>query len=1084
MPLTDQQATWLETAQAKSADFAKFGATMDLKNKELEKMSADIERIQDELRKANAEMKISVDDKKKFWTSAKTEMDWMSGDRDEEVDTKHDLKGDFDVDPAQAKKLQKLHMELVAIQTRMENTKAPDSVDKDGKTVEGGPLFGRKDIERELWSPLVSADILPSNAVSDKYSQEAQIWNGACEIYKDKLEDYSATASKYENAKRGLKITTDVVSFCGSIAGESIKAANFDGLTISAADKKMAAEFKAIPEGKRTPEQAQYLTTFANREMQATTAARDLQALQVTTTVLNGALSVADSSLEKRDSKTGWKIAEAAFDAISNAAVASLGAVSKSVAVSNPALAGDANFSTSMASATSLVQYGFKAAKVVFRVNDICSATDEAGRIAGAQGLVKAIAGAVGDAFAAFDIQSGTGSDGTEVKGDTKWSKIGALAATGIIASANVGFIAKHIKSSIDAGGLKSPTALIGAMGLTIIGPILLGVFDQMRKGSDEELDGDGVVEVNDQLEQSMDLLKDSAQNEDNAKQLAEGMDAKKMEEQILAALKKLPPMDPKDLPKGVNAEDAQREIAKSLAKKEAEDKEKQIGDFQKSLKDPETKEKFFRAIKDASDEEIGKLKELIGDSQIDPEDLQQDEARAKKAMAAMDKLIAEAQALNTRWQMVEMMTSGGAAILVAALPVAGLAVAIQKLAMDVAILVRKSIELNKWIKNQALTVGNNSSYGSAISGQLSRISVQVSQQSVRVIFDAIGVAAESAKLADCMGVATGLSIGNSMARALTEFGYKMHKEAEIDRGWKLYKQARESPGDRKKARKAMKWNSTLSKCVLAYGIVKDGDPIAKEVGRSCGLTPEILADTKDVCGKVVTYFETLYSDDPVVMKRIPLTKDWHPGSPKLSIDSWLRFKAAAVSRAKPGLSDASARTPDIDRQLTLLLAHIGQDANFEAKRDAVFPAADPSKPDSEDKRVTTAYKSWLEGGLKELNGVVGAMRAWKPLTGPCPDGTEKPWAEGMVHTGMDDVRQGLIAQAQILVGEVIFEIDVADQAIKNAEALKKIQDEGVKALLDEEPPKTQDSEDGTEKEDEKKKKKKTKEKEKEKQDV
>lgn len=1079
MALTDEQTGWLETAQAKSADFAKFGASMEAKNKALETMTADIERIQDELRQANEELKVTWDEdqKKHFWNASKTEMGWMTGDRDTEVDTKHDLKGDFKVDPEKAKKLQKLHMELVAIQTRMENAKTPS----------GDPVFTPKDIERELWSPLIMADILPSNAVGDKYSQEAQAWNGACAIYKDKLEEHSKTASKYEELKRGLKITGDTLSMMGTVAGESIKAANFDALSITSEEKRKAAELKELKKaGPITGEQQKYLDDFKLREDKALVAARDLQALQVTQVVLTGGLGVVNSTLEKRNPNQGWKIAEAVFDALGNAAVASLGMVSKDVAVSNPSLAEQSSFKTSMASATSLVQYGFKAAKVVFRVNEICNATDESGRIAGAQGLIKAVAGAIGDAFAAFDIQSGKDSSGKDVTGDTQWSKIGGLIGTAIIGASNAGFIAKHIKNSMDAGGLKNPTALIGALGLTVIAPIMLGVFNQMADASRKdvtnkkddpndpndkgytggasgkfeettkekekgttELSGATVVSFNDLMGKSMDLLKDSSQNKENAQDLKEAVDSKKLEEQVMAALKKLPPMDPSSLPKGMSMDDMQRQLAEKLAKQEEKDKKEKINEFKKQLSNPDGKarEEFFKTIKDASDQEIAKLNKLIDDSVIDADDME-DEARAKKAMASVDKLIMEAQALNTRWQMVETMTSGGAAILVAALPVAGLAAAIQKLAMDVAILVRKSTELNKWVKNMALTMGNNSVYGPAISGRLASASVQVSQQAVRVVFDAIGVAAESAKLADCMGVATGLSIGNSLARALTEYGYKMHKEAEIDRGWKLYKKALEAPGDRKKARKAMKWNSTLSKCVLAYGIVKDGDPIAKEVGRSCGLTPEVLADTKDVCSKVVAYFQTLYSDDPVVMKRIPLTKDWHPGSPSVTLDSWLRFKAAAVNRAKPSMSDDSARTPDIDRQMSVLFEFVGKDANFEATRDKAFPADNALDDKAKDTRGTQKYLDWLQAAQDALNGLIGALRAWKPVTGPCPEGTEKPWAEGVVHTGMDDVRQSLIAQAQMLLGEISFEHKAADERIKTAAEARKLREAQAQALV------------------------------------
>lgn len=1064
MPLTEDQQSWLEIAQAKSADFAAFGEAMRLKNEELAKMSDDIARLQDDLKKASDDLKITFkeDDDKRFWERSKKQMDWKNGDKDSEVDTVHDLKDGYQVDPAKAKRVQKLHEELVAIQTRMENAKTPD----------GKPVFTAKDIERELWSPLVMADVIPSNAVGDKYSQDAQVWNGACELYEDRLKEHSKTASKYEDVQRGLRIATDVATLVGTVAAESIKAANFDGLSISAADKKAAADIKAIPEGNRSPEQVKALEAFTARELQATTAARDLQALQVATVVVNAGLGVTSNALDKPNDKKAWQIAEKLFQAIGDTAVASMGLASKQVAVSDPKLAGTAAFGTAMSSATSLISYGFKAGKVVFRVHDICEAMDEGGRVAAAQGLIKAVAGAVGDAFAAFDKQAGKDSSGQDVAADPLWGKIGGLVATGIIGASNAGFIAKQIHKSVQAGGLSNPSALVGAIGLTVVAPIMLGVFDQLSdvsrkdvaKGSESgdgmrnfeenpgdqvknDLTGAKITPINDIMAKSMDLLKDSVENKENAQDLKDAVDAKKVQEAVQKALKSMPPLT--ELPPGMDVEDAKRQMAERLAKMEMDDKKSKIDDFKKQLRDdPKAKEAFFKEIKDASDAEIDKLNKLIGEASGSPEDME-DEAKAKKAMAAVDKLIMEAQALNQRWQTVEMLTAGGTAILVAALPVAGLAAAIAKMAMDVAILVRKSTELNKWMKNMALTMGNNSVYGPAIAGRLGSATVQVSQQAVRVVFDAIGVAAESAKLADCMGVATGLSIGNSMARALTEFAYKMHKEAEIDRGWQLYKDARENKGDRKKARKAMQWNSTLSKCVLAYGIVVDGDPIAKEVGRSCGLNPDVLADQKDVCGKVVTYFQTLYSDDPVVMKRIPLKKDWHPGSPSLSLDSWLRFKAAAMDRAKPNLAEGSARTPEADKYLAVLTRLLGADANFAKARDEKYPEADITDPNSKDKRNTPEYRKFLTETVDAANGLISVLRGWRPVTGAPGKDEKTPWNEGGNHDGMLAIAESLIAQAQMLVGEAGFEVKLLEEQEKAAAALKKAMDDNAQKLLD-----------------------------------
>ena len=1078
MPLTEEQHDWIVTAQAKSAEYQVHGEKMAARNKEMLKITAEVDRLTDELREANKALKITWDSDagKSFFKKKKRSMDWMDGDRDSEVDTVHDLKDGYQVDEKAARRVLLLHEELVRLQTQMEEAEIEvDDPEKPGQK-KTEKVFSAKDIERELWSPLVMAEVIPSNAVADKYSQEAQVWNGACEIYHDLLEDHTKNTSEHEGLKRGLRIGMDVVSLVGTIGAESIKIANFDALAMTSAEKELAKAAHGIDPSARTPEQTaamEKLQKFANAE-------RDMAALSVATTVVNGGLTIIDKALDKPEPQLGWKIAEAVFDALQSAASASMGLAGKQVAAQDRAMAESSSFKTAMASATSLVNYGFKAGKVVFRVNDICNAADAGGRKAAAAALIKSVAGAVGDAFAAFDTQPGKDKEGNDVAGSGgAWAKIGGAVQMAIVGASNAGFIGEHIYKSVQSGGLKNPGALVGAIGLTVIGPIMAGVFDQLSDASRKDIgdkehskgvskafeerddgkvynrqSGETLVSQSDTLSGAMNLLNTSGQDEEAQREMGEAVDKEVLKQQIEAALKNMPDLSKigsellKSVPSGASAEDAKIAIARRLAAIEQEQKEKEIGDFKNKLAtDSQFKNKFFAEIKTQSDKEAEKLDELIGEASGSPEDLE-DEEKARKAMASVDKLIREAAACNQKWQMVESLTSGGASILVAALPVAGLVAALQKLAMDTAILVRKSVQLNKWMDNMALTMGNHSVYGPAISSRLSSAKIQVSQQALRVVYDAIGVAAEGAKLADCTGAATGMSIGISMARALTEFGFKMAKEAEVEAGWQLYKDARANPGDRKKARKAMRWNSTLSKCVLAYGIVMDGDPIAKEVGRSCGLTPEVLADQKDVCGKVVSYFNTLYSDDPQVLRRIPLKKDWHPGAPLLTLDSWLRFKAAAAERAVPTLAPESAKTVDIDRFLAVLGSLIGRDGNYASVRDAKYPELNPD-PTGPDKRLDPAYRDFLTRTQEAGNGLLNALRAWKPVTGTPAQDAKVKWVPGSSHDGMIDVADSLIAQTQLLLGEVGMDIKALDEREKRKKEREAEEKEKAKKVLE-----------------------------------
>ena len=150
MGFSPAQHTWLETAQNKSADFAKANEVMTIKAEKLAEITGQVEELREKMATANKELKVKFKDdltwKNFMKRSHETTMDWMNGDRDSEVDTKHDLKGDYNVDPSDAKKVMNLHREMVLLQEKME-----------GLEHEGQPVFTAKDIERELWSPLVRA---------------------------------------------------------------------------------------------------------------------------------------------------------------------------------------------------------------------------------------------------------------------------------------------------------------------------------------------------------------------------------------------------------------------------------------------------------------------------------------------------------------------------------------------------------------------------------------------------------------------------------------------------------------------------------------------------------------------------------------------------------------------------------------------------------------------------------------------------------------------------------------------------------------------------------------------------------------
>lgn len=1013
---TETQIGWLQTAVGKSGEFANAMQHEQEKSEALEQLLGDVGQLGSDLVAAqDFSVEWTEKQRKHFWSQAKTEtrvvqsMAWADGDRDSEIDTRHDMRQTYDVetgegtrmqvDPEKARAVQKMHEKLVEIQTKMEE--ATDS--------DGNPLFTARDIERELWSPLIKANILPSNAVADKYSQEAQVFNGACEIYGEKLKEHTKTASKHEKLKRGLSIAKDTVSLLGTTASQAIAIGNFEGASMSQAEKNEMADLAAQEKAGTLPPENE--ATLEELKAQSEIAKRAKQQQAYTTLAFglaNGAFDLADKALDKPDEKRNWKIAEMAFEVVAKAAIDSISADQAERAVNDKDTANSQNYKAATNSAKKLVSYSLAGSKVVFRFKEMLDTLPN-DPTSIAKSLTVTVADAVGNAFAAFDVPAGNDANGDPVPGTNgQWAKVGAYVSAGIVGAANAAQIAKLVKDAHATGKDINGKALMGAIGLNVVEAIMIGTYEPASSGVRETVGADVHSTSPTQETEKMKALREAGTDGDlNA---------------MTAALKGANGLfDAFPVAHAVDSEKLQAKLALANAEQEEKSREAEFKDYEKRIKsDPAFKAALEADIAKETAERQEALMALIADATPTPEDLA-DQAKAKKAMDAMDKLIAEAEAVKTKWAVIDQLTSGGVGLLVKFLPGASIAGAIRQLAFDVAYLVKKSEELNLWMKNTALTYGNDSVYGPAITSRLANATIQVSQKTLNTLFSLTGVVMESLRLADITGAATAGSIANTMARALSDYGYKMQKEAEISKGWGLYKKARlpENQGDRKLARKAMRWNSTLSKCVLAYGIVKDGDPVAKEVARNCGLTPEILQDESEVCQKVVKYFMSIYSDDPVVLHRIPISKDWHPGTPELSLTSWIRFKAAASTKAVPRMAPASAKTPALDKHFAKLTALCDGGTGYAAKRDSDYPQTDFTK------RTSDAYGAFLTEGLEAADGLITGFDAHAPVN-DAPSGDEETWTANASHEQMIAVVESFRAQAVLLRSEIKF--DIADR--------------------------------------------------------
>ena len=138
--------------------------------------------------------------------------------------------------------------------------------------------------------------------------------------------------------------------------------------------------------------------------------------------------------------------------------------------------------------------------------------------------------------------------------------------------------------------------------------------------------------------------------------------------------------------------------------------------------------------------------------------------------------------------------------------------------------------------------------------------------------------------------VGVAVAMAATTATGLLQAASKVATEVSIRKAWNDYQTALARPQNRKAVRTALRNNPTLAKYAMAYGAVVDNNPIAKEVMRRCGLNDSTLADPSANVAKVVKYMETLYKDDPIVLRTTTVPKGWYPGGIELKAGSWTMF--------------------------------------------------------------------------------------------------------------------------------------------------------------------------------------------------
>jgi hypothetical protein len=919
---------------------------------------------------------------------------------DVEFDTVADGHRLVEVPPEQLTAMQNALDAIVATQNEMLN-----SFDEDGNL-----LFSEKDIMNELWTPLVRSGTIPENMVPDRFSETAHAFDGACEIYNDKLKAFAEQSHGHEDLLKVLSVVKDTGEMFGTVAVNAVK--------ISSA-MEIASKQEQLTKG--VDENGAKLSDSQKESMRADVSRlqNEVKFAGLAQAVTNGALDLgfdfAKEKVKAKDDQDWWNFAEKAVtltislmvqavdpvlnemeghDRVSNAKTWSKG--------DDPGKKAEGEAILEKLKIVKTVKISVQAGVVGIKMGGTLRRAYVAQQN-GEDGIAVKILGElgaqIGDAVAlsmsAVGNQLG-GEAGAELR------QIGAGVAAAIRASAKGPAILK----ALSEGNVQGAAVLLGAMAVQAG---LSAGSEQLFDALHRDVSKDEYADL-DKHERLTVEKTGSTQEKDQNTASADMIDkiSKAMEKVSPALLSKIEDMaipeleSPEEQALGLKV---QREVEKKA-------QEKAEAELKKAFGDPKAVKEMLADF----DHQTQYIEEMYAAAFPDDQLPSAPPDEVAKAMDQIDRAIAQSQALRQKVAMINAVTSAGASVLAAFVPGGGAVVAAQKIALDI-YAICKAVQLhNKWCESMEISFRANSAYGPAIERTMKNARIELSQRSVEIILHSLQLGAEVGKFFDPTGATTITSASLSMADAVQKYAYKMHKEAAIIKGWRAYKKAIDNPGNRKAARKALRLNSTLAKCCIAYGASIAGDPSAMEAMRISGLTVSALQDDKDVCNKLVAYLQDQLRNDPNELRVQTEPADWQPGRPKLNPVSWFETKAAAATKANPRLAPASVATPGIDKLMAEIAGPKGFDGaeSYASVRDTLKAKGSDDYAKALD--LHKQRKILAEGIAPILRNLKMALEGYRPV--------EDAAGGAKAHEIMTDITGTLIATVNINLKQV--EADIA----------------------------------------------------------
>lgn len=290
------------------------------------------------------------------------------------------------------------------------------------------------------------------------------------------------------------------------------------------------------------------------------------------------------------------------------------------------------------------------------------------------------------------------------------------------------------------------------------------------------------------------------------------------------------------------------------------------------------------------------------------------------KEMHTIEMLIIRQKKHDMAFQMAYQITNGAMGVVAGFVPGAGIGVAAVQLIYALAEAVKHTRRLLIWMANVDDAKKTKSAQYDAMLNRYGLEQKQNLEADIVVALKAIKLAGEIVKVAGQAAPAgVAISAAADGAEACMSAASTVMEEVAMASAWSKYKKMLADPEDRKNMRDALRANPTLSKYAMAYGACIEKNPTAMKGMKRCGIDAKSLANAGAKCDLVVEYLETVYKDDPVLLRAVPNGEKWHPGPVQVTVKSWQAFYLAATTDAEPPLqeTDVSGVTAALARLIT-----------------------------------------------------------------------------------------------------------------------------------------------------------------------